>query len=274
MRVMILSCIVEMAKFTNGDSQIGQESFGLIKDLLESINDDISSLEERPVVELMQALTKIIALNPRNDVMQTATYLYKRVHDVVSDMAVENADLVDLNFIMDYLNSINVMQRRLDKDKTEAFVDMFRNKCKDESTVRYISDYMMNTKMLLDVHENFQITELDDICLKKWTDGEKLKMQFFELFQRCQSVIKAKTSDGTWSEEDQSNFVEKSLARVESLISTSRGAFKSRISDSLKCMAILEQLPQSEKRDELMQGCKDFIGQVETIKYLSKKQLL
>lgn len=53
MRVMILSCIVEMAKFTNSESQIGQESFGLIKDLLESINDDISSLEERPVVELM-----------------------------------------------------------------------------------------------------------------------------------------------------------------------------------------------------------------------------
>lgn len=108
--------------------------------------------------------------------MQTANYLYKRVHDVVSDMAVENADLVDLNFIMDYLNSINVMQRRLDKDKTEAFVEMFRNKCQDESTVRFISDYMGNTKMLLDVQKNFQITELDDICLQKWTVGERLKI--------------------------------------------------------------------------------------------------
>jgi len=107
--------------------------------------------------------------------MQTATFLYKRVHDVVSDMAVENADLVDLNFIMDYLNSIHVMQRRLDKDKTEAFVEMFRNKCQDESTVNFITNYMGNTKMFLDVHKNFLVSELDDICLAKWTVGEKLK---------------------------------------------------------------------------------------------------
>lgn len=99
--------------------------------LLDSIKNDIGDLEERPVVELVNALTKIISLQTVGRVGAEAVELLSRVHSVVSDMAVENAGLVDTNFIMDYLNSISTIQkrRRLDQDKTDAFLDMFRRKC-------------------------------------------------------------------------------------------------------------------------------------------------
>jgi hypothetical protein len=51
------------------------------------------------------------------------------VHHVVSDMAIENSDLVEVSFMIDYLDAIAQIKNRLDKDKTEAFVDMFRAKC-------------------------------------------------------------------------------------------------------------------------------------------------
>jgi len=79
----------------------------------------------------VNALTKIISLQTVGRVGAEAVELLSRVHSVVSDMAVENAGLVDTNFIMDYLNSISTIQkrRRLDQDKTDAFLDMFRRKC-------------------------------------------------------------------------------------------------------------------------------------------------
>lgn len=99
--------------------------------LIDSIKNDISSLEERPVVDLVNALTKLISQRQRGKVASEALQLFSRVHSVVSDMAVENADLVDTNFIMDYLNSISTIQkrRRLDQEKTDSFLDMFRKKC-------------------------------------------------------------------------------------------------------------------------------------------------
>ncbi len=76
-----------------------------------------------------------MALNSRGDVNREANELLKRVHSVVSDMAVENADLVDTTFIMDYLVSIRFLsKKRLPRDKTEAFVEMSRSKFQEEST--------------------------------------------------------------------------------------------------------------------------------------------
>ena len=80
--------------------------------LIDSINNDISSLEERPVIDLMKALSKLLTqqhLQP--NVQGQARDLFKRVHNVVSDMAIENQDLVDTNFIIDYLNSISTHRR-------------------------------------------------------------------------------------------------------------------------------------------------------------------
>ncbi len=71
----------------------------------------------------------------RGDVNRETSDLLKRVHSVVSDMAVENADLVDTTFIMDYLVSIrHLSKKRLPRDKTEAFVEMSRSKFQEEST--------------------------------------------------------------------------------------------------------------------------------------------
>jgi hypothetical protein len=59
-------------------------------------------------------------------------------------MAVENADLVDITFILEYLSAIRNMQKKLDWRKTEAFVDLARNKFQDESTKKYILDVLVN----------------------------------------------------------------------------------------------------------------------------------
>jgi hypothetical protein len=44
--------------------------------IIESIENDISSLEERPVVELMNSLTKIISSDQRSKMSQKAVKLY------------------------------------------------------------------------------------------------------------------------------------------------------------------------------------------------------
>lgn len=43
---------------------------------------------------------------------------------------------------MDYLRATASMGNRLDRDKTEAFVEMFRQKCGEEGTQQYIRDHL------------------------------------------------------------------------------------------------------------------------------------
>ena len=103
-----------------------------IEKLLDSIQYDISSLEERPVVELMNALTKVMTSDMRMSLIRNAEELFSMVHTIVTEMAVNNTDLVDSNFIMDYLNSVSSLQfTKLDSDKTQAFIQMFNEKCQE-----------------------------------------------------------------------------------------------------------------------------------------------
>ena len=59
MRSQILGHLAEIAKFQN--AMIMRDNQDLMLKIIESIENDISSLEERPVVDLMNTLTKIIA---------------------------------------------------------------------------------------------------------------------------------------------------------------------------------------------------------------------
>ena len=150
MRVMILNRLAEISKFAN--PFVMQDTQKLILKLIDSINNDISSLEERPVIDLMKALSKMLTQQHlQAGVQAQARELFKRVHNVVSDMAIENQDLVDTNFIIDYLNSINTHKRMLENEKTESFLGMFRAKCQEEETEQYIVEYLNNIGASLDL---------------------------------------------------------------------------------------------------------------------------
>ena len=173
MRVLVLGCLGEIVKSTNYG--LFGDATSLISQLIGSIKNDISSLEERPVVDLVDALTKIIAQDASPKVTAEARQLLGRVHGVVSDMAVENADLVDTSFIMDYLNSINPLHKRrgLDREKTEAFLAMFRAKCQEEGTQEFVRDYLANTQLAIQATRSYGLPELEDLLVGKWTDGKR-----------------------------------------------------------------------------------------------------
>ena len=98
-----------------------------------SIGEDISALDERPVITLVNTLARILSQKIENGQLNKATIdLLQSVHNVVSDMAVENSDLVETQFVISYMHAIASIRGRLDRDKTEAFIDMFRGKCQDE----------------------------------------------------------------------------------------------------------------------------------------------
>ena len=72
-----------------------------MEQLIESINGDISLLEERTVISLINSLTKIASQN--NKLVGKSIDLVRRVHQVVATMAIENEGLVDTNFVFEYL---------------------------------------------------------------------------------------------------------------------------------------------------------------------------
>jgi len=131
MRVNLLQCLSEITKYNQSQNFLNHKCQTLMGALVDSIKEDISSLEERPVLDLVNVLSRLLAQGLRPQTSAKAADLLATVHGVVSDMAVENADLVEASFILDYLNAIKVERRRLDADKTEAFVDMFRAKCQE-----------------------------------------------------------------------------------------------------------------------------------------------
>lgn len=101
-----------------------------MRNLTNSIANDISSLDERPVIQLIKTLAHIKSQpHLRISLIRAVDDLLNLVHGVVSDMAIENSDLVETTFMIDYLDAISPVKDRLNQDKTQAFVDMFRAKC-------------------------------------------------------------------------------------------------------------------------------------------------
>ena len=134
MRVNMLDSLSNITKYnSSNEKMVNRMCQKLMQQIIMSIGEDISSLDERPVINLVNTLTKILAQKIDNNQLNKETInLMQSVHNVVSDMAVENSDLVETEFVINYMNSISSIKRRLNKDKTESFIDMFRGKCQDE----------------------------------------------------------------------------------------------------------------------------------------------
>ena len=54
-------------------------------------------------------------------------------------MASENADLVDINFCLQYLLGISKVENA-DQAKVQAFVDIFKAKANDTATITFLKD--------------------------------------------------------------------------------------------------------------------------------------
>lgn len=107
--------------------------------------------------------------------------------------------------------------------------------------------------MLLEVRDRFRIEGLDDIIMQKWIRGERCNARLGEIYRTCQQIINKNKKSGNWSNENQAEFEEASLRRVEENFSRiQRMSPASGIPLAISQMCIAEQLPESEKRDELI----------------------
>ena len=61
MRAEMLDCLSEITKYSTGENFLTGQCRSLMNSLLTSIKNDIGSLEERPVVDLVKVLTKLLA---------------------------------------------------------------------------------------------------------------------------------------------------------------------------------------------------------------------
>ena len=131
MRVLVLTKLADIHKYHVNPVQPSQELPRLLDKLLLSIDNDIRSLEERPVIQLMATLSNLSGQNLRGSTRRALNNLFVKLHTVVSQMASENADLVDSNFVLDYLFTTqnlftNRRSRRDDPCTVDSFLDIFR----------------------------------------------------------------------------------------------------------------------------------------------------
>ena len=155
------------------------------------------------MITLVNGLAKILSQKIENNQLNRETLnLLQSVHNVVSDMAVENSDLVETEFVINYMNSISSIRRRLDKDKTEAFIDMFRGKCQDEQVEQFVIDNLINVRLGIDVATSYDIKELESLLLRKWTDGDIVqRVTSIQHFNCCRRYIAKMSRNDAWSEE-------------------------------------------------------------------------
>jgi len=114
---------------------------------------------------------------------------------------------------------------------------------------------MVQSASAVGVAQGYPVPELDALLMRKWTDGGKCATAHLQLFNRAKATIAHRTKKGDWAESDQADFDAKSLARVENLMDNERPAFvkAKNVVAALRNLMILEALPESEKREELIQ---------------------
>ena len=91
---------------------------------------------------------------------------------------------------------------------------------------------------------------LESLLIRKWTDGKKAHTHQLNHFGKCKEIIK---EDSTWSEEQEAHFVEKSLVRVENRVNFEQRDRIQGLSIDMSFAVIAESLPESERRDMLLE---------------------
>mmetsp|Transcript_9487 Transcript_9487/g.11671 ORF Transcript_9487/g.11671 Transcript_9487/m.11671 type:complete len:205 (-) Transcript_9487:2622-3236(-) len=182
-------------------AQSGSACFNLASknavSLLQGIQAEIEQLEERPVLELIDACNKMIALQPSGHILHLSSEILKRLTSIVTDMACDNPDLVDINFSLNYLSRVLKMRYNLiNHGELEKFVSIVRSKGSDVETHHYIEDKLVSVNMLLLLRDQLSMKEFDDSILRKWTHGERCTHTMGQMFNTCNEIIEAKRRSG------------------------------------------------------------------------------
>ena len=98
--------------------------------------------------------------------------------------------------------------------------------------------------------------ELNEVVLQKWTDGNRFLPNFFaDHFDKCLRIIDSKSGD-EWTSEKADHFNEKTLDRCDQVYSVKR-RIDLLVQESLQILQVLDKVPQSERKDELVTKIKD-----------------
>ena len=111
----------------------GNPQYRLTVELLQSLSDDISSLQERSVINMMDAFIKIAQTDHRT-LKQKSQDVAIQLHNLVNEMAQRNADLVDIHFLISYLGrfvQVPYFSERRNNLGTNHLADLLRDKLED-----------------------------------------------------------------------------------------------------------------------------------------------
>ena len=109
--------------------------------------------------------------------------------------------------------------------------------------------------------------------MKKWTDGKRCQNNFLRLYYKTRRIVNRMKGDDDWSDEQAAEYQEKSLDRIEDLFESLNRFARNhqKLNSNLKLLIILEDLAESERRDELWQRV---VSAIEETRIDSKRDFL
>lgn len=220
MRIKAIERVSVLIRHTPERLAVHTEAVRFCKKVLQDIQSDISQLEERNVIELHKVLT-ILSVSQAEGVSRRASELQKELHKVVSEMAWENQEIVQLPFLIGYLSSIRGANSQLDRDHTAKFVEIINRKMQQEDNVRFLVHNFNQVVPFVEISEKFGQVEFGNVLLQKWMEGKKPREDLARLFVACKSYIRQKERAGSWSQEDEAAFQKTSLERISKAFSES-----------------------------------------------------
>ena len=191
MRINMLACLSNITKHIYTGNILNNSCQTLMIKLLDSITDDLSSLDERPVLELVNTLIILLSQHNRPQMQKDSVTLLNILHDKVCVMAIENSQLVDISFLLKYLQTIRfiVKTKQLDSEKTQSLIDVLRDKVQEPTVQDFFMNELMTISPAIDVANFYDIPELDQALSEKWENGQKCFDAFLPHFNRCQQHV-------------------------------------------------------------------------------------
>jgi len=159
----------------------------LISALLKSLEDDLASLQERSVIDMMQSFVHLEGTNRSREANKVAVQLHK----LVDEMAKRNAELVDIQFLISYLSRfVNI--RVLSRDKeNRSMVELLKSKFEDPELAAKFSREIRNTIMPFEVGRRLNVRNLEDTLITRFLSGHQKVVNFTDL-QNLNVAVKRK----------------------------------------------------------------------------------
>jgi hypothetical protein len=168
-------------------AQNGYPKSRLISALLKSLEEDLASLQERSVIDMMQAFVHLEGTNRSREANRVAVQLHK----LVDEMAKRNAELVDIQFLISYLSRfVNIRILMKEKDN-RSMVELLKSKFEDPEMAEKWGRDVRNTVMPFEVGRRLNVKNLEDTLINKFLDGGQKVIGFQDL-QNINGAVRRK----------------------------------------------------------------------------------